>query len=381
MIVNKLKSIIYHLLKYLPIRKKSILFISYYGSMYGCNPKYISEWLVNKSSNNSDIIWAFTEPEQHKVEGVKIIKYGSLQYYYALATCRIICTNYRMTDDFIKRPEQTYIQTWHSSLRLKMIERDAESSLKPGYVSMAKHDSAQTDYVIAGCAKSADTFSNSFWYNGKILRVGTPRNDLLLSKNNDNIRSLVKKNLGISDEQKIVLYAPTFRENKKLHYYRFNIEQLKVSLSERFGGEWVLVRRLHPHLSQLVNTESTDIIDATDYDDIQELLLSADILITDYSSLMFDFSVTGRPVFLYTTDLETYCEKERKLYFKIDDLPFPLAKTNEELHSIIQSYSNDKYHKELTRFNGTIGTYERGSASMQVGELMLKIINGKDNII
>lgn len=96
---------------------------------------------------------------------------------------------------------------------------------------------------------------------------------------------------------------------------------------------------------------------------------------------MFDFSVTGRPVFLYTTDLETYCEKERKLYFKIDDLPFPLAKTNEELHSIIQSYSNDKYHKELTRFNGTIGTYERGSASMQVGELMLKIINGKDNII
>lgn len=367
------KSLAYSFFRLLPVKQNRVLFISYYGKSYGCNPKYISEYLADKYGNNLDICWALNDVGKYPALECRKVRYASLAYLYLLATARIVCTNYRMTADFCKRSSQVYFQTWHSSLRLKMIEADTEETLPQHYVDMARHDSAQTDYVIAGCEKSAGTFANSFWYSGRILPVGTPRNDLLLA-NNPAQRDMVKSELGVEADKRIALYAPTFREDKKLHYYDIDFDALRGSLSQRFGGEWVVVRRLHPHLSSLALSGGSDIIEATDYDDIQELLLAADVLITDYSSLMFDFAVTGRPVFLYANDFENYCAKERKLYFHIEELPFPLAKTGEELKAAVENFSEESYHNQLERFNGSVGTYESGNASEKVGELMANIM-------
>lgn len=369
-----LKNYIYSLFRKLPIKRNRILFINYYGKSYGCNPKYISEYLVNKYRDKIKIYWAFTDVNKYKDLPFRRVPYASLHYFYLLATSKIICTNYRMISDFTKRDRQIYFQTWHSSLRLKMIEADTIETLPKHYVEMAQHDSAQTDYVVAGCEKSAYTFANSFWFNGEILRVGTPRNDLLIN-NNSNMRSSILAKLGVNESKRVVLYAPTFREDKQLHYYDIDFNVILNILSQRFGGEWVAVKRLHPHLSRFNAQLDGNSVDATNYDDVQELLLAADILITDYSSLMFDFALTKRPVFLYTKDLKSYCEKERELYFNISDLPFPSAVDNKALKNCINTFSFTKYTQSLSQFFNTVGSYEHGNASKQIGDIMFKLIN------
>ena len=135
---TKLRNLFYRLMRRMPLRNR-VLFFSYYGEQYSGSPKYISRYLQDHTS--TDLVWAFTEPEKHTEYTGRKIKYGSPAYYYHLATSRVIVTNYRMTEDFDKREGQTYIQTWHSSLRLKMIENDAVDTLPPHYVEMAGKDS------------------------------------------------------------------------------------------------------------------------------------------------------------------------------------------------------------------------------------------------
>lgn len=162
---------------FLPIKKNKILFFSYYGNQYGCNPKYISQYLIKKNLNYK-IIWAFTKPEKYNISEVKKVKYHSFRFFYELCTSKVIITNYRMITLFKKRRNQLYIQTWHSSLRLKTIEKDAIASLPQSYIKMAQQDSQYIDCLISGCKFSTDIFKSSFWYNGSILECGTPRNDL-----------------------------------------------------------------------------------------------------------------------------------------------------------------------------------------------------------
>lgn len=359
------------LFRRLPIKRNRLLFINYYGKGYGCNPKYISEYICKHYADKIEICWALNHNDVYIHLPYNTAPYASIKFLYYLATSKLICTNYRMTLDFVKRPNQIYFQTWHSSLRLKMIEADVTETLPKKYVEMAKHDSAQTDYVVAGCEMSANTFENSFWYKGNIIKCGTPRNDLLINANYK-LRQRILQKLNISGDKRIVLYAPTFREDKQLHYYDLNFNDLRDVLASRFGGEWQVLLRLHPHLSGL-GLKGKDVVNVTNYDDIQELLLVSDVLVTDYSSLMFDFAITKRPVFLYAKDLEQYTKKERKLYFDIRKLPFLLAQSGSELIEEIQNFSETEYLDKLEEFNQRVGTYENGSASRQIGDLMIKL--------
>lgn len=368
------KKLLFRLFKYLPIKKNRILFIGYYGAQYGCNPKYISEYLTTHFAKEIDVFWAFTEPSKYKIPEIRKVRFGSLRYLRILATSHFIITNYRMTQDFIKRIGQIYIQTWHSSLRLKKIEGDAENSLPTHYVDMAKHDSAQTDYVIAGCQMSHNTFAKSFWYSGKILDIGTPRNDLLLNGSNKQVSEIKKKILG-DCQSKIVLYAPTFRKDKNTACYKLDFSKLKESLHSTFGGEWQILTRLHPHLINCQLFNNTDgIIDVTHYDDIQELLMISDVLVTDYSSLMFDFAISSKPVFLFAKDKDDYCKNDRALYLDIEELPFPLATNDNQMSLNIRMFNPLEYKHKISIFNDKVGSYERGEASRIVSELIINSI-------
>lgn len=366
-----LKDLVYRFMRFLPIKNNRVLFIGYYGAQYGCNPKYISEYLTSHHRSDVEVVWAFTEPSKHLIRGIRKVRFGSLGYLKMLATSRFIITNYRMTQDFRKRSEQIYIQTWHSSLRLKKIEADTEDSLPKQYVEMAKRDSAQTDYVIAGCRMSHDTFANSFWYSGVILDIGTPRNDFLLNPDSK-ITKRIKEQLHIDKDHRIVVYAPTFRKNKTTDCYNIDFGGLKEALHEKFGGEWIVLLRLHPHLinCKLYKNED-DVIDVTRYDDIQELLMISDVLISDYSSLMFDFAISGRPVFLFATDIDDYCKNDRAFYFDIDELPFPLAVSNRQLMSNIIRFDAAAYRNKVNEFNNKVGTYEEGTASQSVSRIII----------
>lgn len=353
---------------FLPIKKNKILFFSYYGNQYGCNPKYISQYLVKKNLGYK-IIWAFTKPEKYNIFGIKKVKYYSFRFFYELCTSKVVITNYRMITLFKKRKNQLYIQTWHSSLRLKTIEKDAIANLPAYYIKMAQQDSQYIDCLISGCKFSTDIFKSSFWYNGLILECGTPRNDLFFS-NELNIKAKITEEYNIPQTNKLILYAPTFRQTYNLEYYNVDYIKLKEALHNRFGHEWTILVRLHPHLrqysQQLLHGKQT--VDVTNYDDIQELLAVSDILISDYSSLIFDFALTKRPCFLYVPDLNEYIQKERALYFDIKQLPFIKASSNNDLLTAISTFDEKKYLSELTAFNNNIGSYENGNACERITE-------------
>lgn len=359
-----------------PISKKKIFLMSYYGNQYGCSPKYISQYMV-KAHPEWDVVWAFTNPDKYDIPGIRKVRYFSFRYFYELCTSKIILTNYRMTKHFHKRNEQVYVQTWHSSLRLKMIEGDAEQTLPPHYIEMAKADSKQLDYLVSGCQYSTDIFKRCFWYDGKIIPAGTPRNDIMFSTDKE-LKNNILNHLGIEKGTRTILYAPTFRKGDSLEYYNIDYPRLVKTLEKNWGGKWQILVRLHPHLrpysEQLLGKE-TCVKDATAYDDIQELLFAADMIISDYSSLMFDFAMTKRPCLLYVPDLEEYTKKDRKLYFDVKELPFPICKDNESLVNCIKTFKQDEYENEVNAFLNKVGSFENGKASETIIETILAHIN------
>ncbi len=359
-----------------PIVKNKIFFTSYYGSQYGCNPKYLSEYMM-KNHKDWDIVWAFVQPASHVVPGVRKVKYMSLRYFYELSTSKVFVTNYRTTTWYRKRKGQIYIQTWHSSLRLKMIEGDALQTLPAHYLDMAKHDSPQIDYLLSGCEFSTSIFKRAFWYNGEIVTTGTPREDLMFSKDKE-LKAKILGKLGISKDENVLLYAPTFRKDNSLRYYDIDYNALINECQNKWGGEWIVLLRLHPHLrdfSKYLVGNNTKMIDTTSYDDIQELLFVSNVVISDYSSLIFDFALTGRPCLLYAPDLDEYISKDRNFYFTINQLPFPLATNNNELMERVSNFDKAEYRKSLKIFMDSVGSYETGHSCQNVVNLFMKSVN------
>ncbi|MGP4067323.1 CDP-glycerol glycerophosphotransferase family protein [Halobacillus sp. B29] len=365
-------SIIY-LFNCLPIKNNKIFLFSYYGSQFGCNPKYITQYLLeHEPEGKFDIIWAFNDPGSQQIDHrIRKVKVMSLKYFYELCTSKVIVTNYRTTDLFVKRKGQYYIQTWHSSLRLKQIEKDAQDVLPEHYLKMAQKDSKKCDLLISGSKYSTQIFNRSFWYNGEILEKGTPRNDIF---SNNELKQNIKKKLKLSDRMKIVLYAPTFRKNNDMSVYELDYAKLINTLKEEYGGEWKVLVKFHPHLISEENRVSKhNVMDVTEYNDIQELLHISDVLITDYSSLMFDFSITERPCFLFVPDLKSYTKQDRKLYFQMEELPYGKALSNSELLEEIMLFDEKSYKRNLRLFLNTVGTFEKGNASEELMKRINKI--------
>lgn len=367
----KIKCIMYNLFKKIPIKQKKILAFSYYGGSYSGSPKYIMEYL-SESNEKFNIVWASVYPKKYKMLNFKVVKYNSILYFYHLATCKFIITNYRMTKEFVKRNGQIYIQTWHSSLRLKQIEKDAEETLSKTYLEMAKHDSTQIDRLIVGSKKSKDIFKQAFWYDGKYLEIGTPQCDIFFNKDREDIKQKVFDELNLDKNKKILLYAPTFRNDENLDVYHLDFLNIKKTFENKFGGDWVILLKLHPHLMHKKMVNMPEFVkNVSEYDDTQELMYIASALITDYSAIMFDFLYTTKPCFLHMIDFDDYITKERKLYFDINDLPFLVSKTNRDLLNNIEEFDEKTYKNKIDCFKENfIGSYENGTACNSVLEFV-----------
>lgn len=361
--------LIYGFFRLLPLKSNTVMIFSYYGQQYSGSPKYIGNYIADHT--DLKIIWAFVQPDKYTDVPGKTVRYGHISYYLALATAATIITNYRMTEEFQKRPGQRYIQTWHSSLRLKQIERDAEKTLPENYIRMAKNDSRQIDILLAGSQKSKEIFKRAFWYDGLIAETGTPQCDILINHDAETVRR-VKQHYHIPLDAHIALYAPTFRKDHNTSVYDLDTEALLDALRVRFGGEWYLLMRLHPHLINLISCfrYSEHVLQATDYDDAQELLCAADFLISDYSAIMFDYSLTRKPCVLYTPDIENYTGADRDLYFNINELPFASYKKQSDMLSAIQHFDEVDYKNRLEAFLNSIGSYDDGKACERVCQLI-----------
>ncbi|SHK32812.1 CDP-glycerol glycerophosphotransferase [Anaerobranca californiensis DSM 14826] len=312
----------------------------------------------------SDLIGKTQFPDK-----IRVVKYKSIKALYEMATAKIWIDNCRKEFYPIKRKGQYYIQTWHSPLRLKKIEKDAESFLSPEYIKSAIKDSKNIDLMISGCDFSWNIYRNSFWYDGDILKIGTPRCDLFFQDAKE-IKEKVMNFFGLATKSKIILFAPTFRRRNSIDVYSLEYKKILKILEEKYREEWVFLVRLHPNVSYLseVIEYNQKVLNATNYEDMQELLYTADILITDYSSSMFDMAIARKPCFLHCKDIEEYLNNERGMYFNVNKLPFSFSKTDEELIKNIILFDNEEYNRKLDDFHKEVNIYEDGTASMKIVE-------------
>lgn len=362
----------------MPINKGTIVCWSYSFKQYSCNPRYITEYLLKRHPEYR-IFWVFrgSNAPSDLDRRIKVVKYRSLEYLKVMSTAEFLITNAR-TDSWKiywqKRHGQKYIMTWHGGVALKKVEADAESKLSYNYVKKAKMDSKICDLMLSGAKCQTRLLSEKFWYDGEILEKGTPRCDVLFDHDmhktmSENVRSAY----GIPADSRIVLYAPTFRTNKSIEPYRMDWEATVKVLKDMYKGADVrILLRLHPNLIGKVDIStllySPSVIDVTSYHDMQELMCISDMLITDYSSSMFDFMMLRRPCLLYATDMKEY---DRGYYYNFTELPFPLAQTQDELIENIRTFDEEKYITDIERFdNEKVGLIEDGNACKALAEWM-----------
>ncbi|MCQ2418683.1 MAG: CDP-glycerol glycerophosphotransferase family protein [Clostridia bacterium] len=356
----------------LPIKKNKIVFCSFYGKGYSDHCKAITEVLL-KSEKKLDIVWLVRPGEEASLPaGVRAVNYNSTRRIRELCTAKCWVDNCRK-GALRKRKKQYYMQVWHG-LALKRIEKDAATKLDDDYTPYAVRDSEQIDVIISNCTHMTKVYQSSFWYDGQVAEFGSPRNDILFTPAAP-IREKVHAAFSLPQDRKLVLYGPTFRADHSIDAYKLDTKLLRQALSERFGGEWTVLVRMHPAVEalseQVFAYDGETVCNATPYPDIMELLAASDCTITDYSSLMFDFALTERPCFQFATDLQAYMA-DRNFYFPLTELPFPRAESNEALAENIRSFREEDRKLSWERFNRDFGLKEDGKAAERCAALLLK---------
>jgi len=361
----------------LPVRKDKVVFSNFNGNCFGDNPKYIALEILHQNLPY-DLVWLVKSLDEVIPSGIRKVRINSKRAYYEISTAKIIIRNIKNEIVWKKKSCQYYIQTWHGSFPLKYIEQEAEQKLSTHYIEKSKADSAITNLFLVSCLSDKKIVETSFWYSGEIFMKGVPRNDVLFSKNQQSA-ILVRNTLHIPCGYKIALFAPTFRDNSRTDVYNLDFQALKQTLEIKTGFEWVIIIRLHPNVKHLsIDYQYTDqIIDGSNYSDPQDLVIASDLLITDYSSMLYDFSLMKKPVFLYAYDLEEY-EKERGLRPIYFELPFSLCRSDEELRDAIMNYDNENYQTRLKNFmDERVQSFDNGHASEAVVDRIKNVIEGR----
>lgn len=371
-LVKPVLTLIIRFFDLLPLKKNKIIFSSFSARNFTDNPKYIAEEILKRNIDVDCVFVLDHEPVDTLPSGIRIVRYNTLRYLYELATAKFWIDNTRKQDFVVKRKGQIYIQTWHGALPLKKIEKDISGILSNKYIKTAKNDSKMIDYLLTSSEFGENILKDSFWYEGKILITGSPRLDILF-QNNIQLKEKIRNELSLDNGVKYILYAPTFRDDGNTDVYKIDFDKIIEKFSHRFGGKWKVIFRLHPNIREKYIFLNENIIDASYYPDITNLYLIADCLITDYSSTMFDYALTGKPVFLYAPDSETYFSI-RHSYFDLEDLPFELCKSIEELENRILNFNINTYKKNVNLFFNKINLLEDGHASERVVNLILKIM-------
>ena len=292
-----------------PIKNNRIFFSAYSGRQYSCNPKYISDWIEQNYKDEFEIIWAFNEPDAFsylKNRNIKCVKFKSIKYLYYLLTSKIVIDNVESWSILPKRTGQYVINTWHGGGAYKGVGLKRKDTSETLDKNMLRKNERISIYLSSSKVFSQMTLRESFQYNGKIMECGMPRNDLLI-KNDENKKNIIKEKLGINKKTGIVIYAPTFRHDLK-YKYMLDYEKTLNALKNRFGKEWIMLIRTHYYL-QSEKIESSRVKNVSDYPDMQELLLISDVLITDYSSSIWDFSLMEKPCFLFMPDYNEYIDE------------------------------------------------------------------------
>lgn len=370
----RVRAIPFYIFRLIPVQKRRIVFSNFLGKGFGDNGKYIALELL-RQGRKYDLVWLVSDMSDKSFPaGIRLVKINSLKGIYAQVTARVWVDNCRKPVYVRKRKNQFYIQTWHGDLPIKKIERDAEGSLsETGYIECAKNDSKMADLMLAGSRWTENLYRRSFWYDGEILVCGSPKSEQLIGDSKE-ISQKVKNYFGISSEEKLVMFAPTFRNTDAFYQYDFDYELIKSAVEKKFGGKWTFIKRYHPNISEIERNENDIAHDATHYPDMQELLIAADILITDYSSTMFETTYNKHKIcFLYAADISEY---DRGFYFDLKKLPFSMSETLSGLEKNILDFNSELYQMKVAEIRKKLGFLETPHGAKSCAQRIQEVVFG-----
>lgn len=365
-----------------PVKKNRILFSVHEGKRYNCNPKYIFEALYEEHGDIYEYVWCISDPkdipDQYKV---KCVKFMSLRHLFYLATSCVIISNIGIEPFVPKRKNRIFINTTHGGGAYKkgLVYTTFLPRLHRVYMAQLRDWRASaTDYVISGCRIYSELLSKEMNIDkAKFLSVGMPRNDIFFQpEKHAAIRKRICQLYNINENQMLILYAPTYRGHWRtsscidLH---FDPDRISKAVQQRFGKPAVVLYRSH-----LIDRHQTldCIIDVSNYPDMQELLVATDILISDYSSLIWDYSFTYKPGFLYTPDLSDYL-RDTDLHYPIDKWQYPHAESMEELCREVLNYDKPTAIARIQKHHDDLESYETGNATKSVCKIIHNYILSK----
>lgn len=361
----------------LALNNNMIIFESYRGQFYNDNPKYIYEYLYKNHKNHLKFVWVINNKENKKnvLGSPKIVKRFSLKYYYYIAISKYWVINLRQPLRLRKRKEQIILSTWHGTPLKKLgLDIDTIHSADPKIKQHYVINASQWKYLVSANKYSTDIFRRVFAYQGEILEYGYPRNDILYEKDHEIVKN-IKRKLNIHSNKKIILYAPTWRDDEYYEpgQYKFNLKLNLEKLKNKIGKEYIILIRTHYFIADKLDLKDLEnfAFNVSYHDDIGELYLISDILITDYSSVFFDYANLKRPILFYTYDLKKYSSTLRGFYINMEkDVPGPLLFTTDEIISGIQNIdkiTND-FKEKYNEFYNKFCYLDDGNASEKISK-------------
>lgn len=374
-----MKRVVYILLKILmaiaskicKTRNNQVLFMSFSGKSYSDNPKAISEKL-HELSPDTEIVWMFNNPGEKKdrvPDYIGIKKNSLINYILFHATSKVWVDNVCKTLYTSKSNKQIYIQTWHGDRGFKKVLYDSPNIINDCNFYIMEEN--YSDLMVSGSEYGTRQMRSAFRYTGEIMQKGTPRNDILL--NSRNCEKRIKKELQIPEKTNVLLYAPTYRNNAKYQRVEgLDLQQVLAELETKTQERWICLVRAHSAVKGLELRLHDNMMDVTGYDDMSELLVITDMLITDYSSCAGDFALTKKAIILFQNDRERYESQDRTFYFPMETSPFFIAKSQDELLQIIREKEEKDYARNCEEILKFYGTTETGKASEYVAKYILE---------
>lgn len=352
-------------------KAKCVVFSSFNGKSYSDNPRAVSE-AIHTLYPEVELVWLFNAPKSKAgiVPGyVKCVENTrTLAVWHAYAAADVVVVNGTLPK-VPKGKNQHFVQTWHGDKAFKKILYDSPFATSNDFV--AESADGYCDLAVAGSTYGEQQYRTAFRYRGPVLNEGTPRNDCLLRRDALKIKA-VRRELGVDDACKIFLYAPTLRRQSCKERSEQNVSALDMTavldtLEARDGCRWTALIRAHPSVVGLCGVrEDARILNVSGYEDMADLLLVADLLVTDYSSCAGDFALTGRELVLFQADFEEYLKHDRTLYFKMEDSPYFVAKSQDELCEILRGMTPEAAAENCRSILAFYGNTESGYAAERV---------------
>lgn len=368
-IAIKTSRILINIFHIVPIDHKKIVYISFGGKQKSCNPHYISKAIEQLYPGKYKQIWVKDKSTTQEFDGVDVCIHGTLAFIKDMMTAGCIVTNDTLPSYLNFSDGQLVINTWHGGGLFKQtFGLYSDNELKYNNAIQRIHNNDIKLYTLSGKSWHDNVVVRRFGYTGETLKSGMPRNDIFFLDRTKIIEK-VKKHFSIPEDKKIVLYAPTFRGNPNHAVNGFDemeiidIPRLTSNLKNKFGHSYAFIFRGH----HLMTKGLKECLNASNYPDMQELLAAADVFISDYSSCLWDYSLTKRPCFIFAPDFIEYSQNPG---FESDyhKWPFSVSKSNDELERMIIDYNEEDYSIKCDQYHADYGSYEDGNASRRIAE-------------